>query len=100
MTELETLRAFFKAYEAVQALPKTGRPGPERKAAQEELEMRARAVRDWKASFTVSTPSQIADAATEIVSSQQEFRALQQQVAAIPPKDTRGEPAKKVTVVS
>lgn len=86
LVELEALRAFFRAWEAVEALPaKKGRPGPEVKAAKDALVMRAAAVRGIGRGETVTPAANPAA---------QDYRNLQQQVAAIPPKDTRG-PAKK-----
>jgi hypothetical protein len=85
MTELETLREFFKAYETLQAIPKgKGRPSLEWSGAKELLDARASAVRSWKVEGAAPAPD----------ASVQAYRALAQQVASIPPKDTRGQKAK------
>jgi hypothetical protein len=80
MTKLETLESFFAAWSARAAMPvKKGRPGPEYVAADELVRMRAVAVTNWRGDAPVVAPSQLT----------QDFRSLQQQVAAIAPKDTR-----------
>lgn len=86
MNELETLRAFFNAWQEQQSMPaKKGRPGPEYKAADELVRMRADAVRNWRPDgevIPISSPQA------------QDYRLLHQQIAEIPPKDTRYQKAK------
>jgi hypothetical protein len=72
---LELYKAFFDAWEALQAIPrKKGAPSLELKAAVELVDQRAAAVRAFR-------PPSITDTAAH------DFRALQQQIAAIPPAD-------------
>ena len=76
MIELDTYKAFFRAWEQLNALPKkAGRPDMEKQAALDHLAACAEAVKTYKPGPVVQ------DAAL--------FRALQSQIASIPPKDTR-----------
>lgn len=83
MNELDTLRAFFRAWDDLQAMPvNKGRPSQELTAARELLDMRANAVRTWRPDGAAPVvAAQSAEAAA--------LRAFQKQVAEIPPKDTR-----------
>lgn len=86
MSELELLRLFFDAWEALHALgakKKPGRPSMEHQAAAELLVQRAMAVRNFTPNLA---PKPVAQAVNGAV---HEYRALQQEVAAIQPKDTR-----------
>lgn len=90
MTELDHYKAFFKAWEELQAIPaKPGRPSMEREAAAQLVTQCAEAIRAFKPTAKPIDPVA------------QEFVALRQQIMDIPPKDTRaGAPNKSVTVLN
>lgn len=89
MSELDLLRAFFRAYEQLEAIPKKkGAPSMEVKAARDELERCAAAVRTGKSDQPVAllNPDVLA------------FRNLSQQIAQIPP--AKGQRPQDAVVIS
>lgn len=83
MTKQETLQAFFDAWSELDAMPKAqGRPSMELQAARDLVQARALAVRNH-----VSSAADAPAVAPTIDPAVAAFRALNQQIAAIPPKD-------------
>jgi len=94
MTKLELLELFFDAWTQAQSVDKRSIEG---RAALEQIELRAQAVRDFKPTQAPDTPPISVVAAPGIA----DFRALQHQINEIEPKKpTAAEPYKNVSVVS
>ncbi len=78
MTELDLYRAFFHRWEEFHLLPKApGRKSKEHEEAARRMIEAAQQIKEWV------PPSSVAQTASPEAN---EFRALQQQIASIPPK--------------